>query len=112
MGQPERLLYGPPTEKQYRASQWLIDQAATVRSAEEAVRGAKQEESEARQKLARYIAIHTTPEIWSLLSGDQADEVIDCQPDGEGYFGLGAEEGSLLYEQWIANTGAESPHIK
>jgi hypothetical protein len=86
-------------------AQWLLDQAAEVRLSEEMVAAAQQQAEEARIKLARFIALQTAPDVWKLLSREQADEIIDCQPQGAGAFGLDIEEGEELEMRWRQRTG-------
>jgi hypothetical protein len=86
-------------------AQWLLDQAAEVRHAEEMIAAAEQYAQEARVKLARFIALQTAPDVWKLLSREQTDEITDCQPQGAGAFGLDIEEGSELEMRWRQRTG-------
>lgn len=84
---------------------WLIAQTDLIRSAEESARSAEAEVVRTREELARFIARHTTPEIWQQISAEQADEIIVCMPDGEGAFGLSADEGLELSEIWLERSG-------
>lgn len=92
-------------------AEWLVAQAALVRHAEERALAAQIEVKGAQQELARFTAKHSSPEVWSELSPEQADEIIDCFPDGEGYFGLDVDEGIELATVWLERTGIDPADI-
>jgi hypothetical protein len=89
---------------------WLITQADVIRAREEEARTAAAAVTEAQLALARFTAMHTSPDVWALLPSHVADEVTECFPDGAGYFGLDPEEGQELARLWEERTGVKYPH--
>jgi hypothetical protein len=89
---------------------WLITQADVIWAREEEARTAAAAVTEAQLTLARFTAMHTSPEVWDLLPSHVADEVTDCLPDGAGFFGLDPVEGQELARLWEERNGVKYPH--
>jgi hypothetical protein len=71
-----------------RAISWLLDQSEVINQARSAVDEAQANLDDEQKKLAIFIRDHTTPRVWELLTGEQADAIIKNQPDGAGHYGL------------------------
>jgi hypothetical protein len=70
------------------AKSWLLDQSEVINQARNAIDEAQNNLDDEQKKLAIFIRDHTTPRVWELLTGEQADAIIKNQPHGAGHYGL------------------------